>query len=180
MRNTIWLFGLLSGLIIGSGFFINIGNSSVNSGPSELIRYALMFLVFGGALFLAARSLQNRQYSGEINFSSAFVAGFYIIIIGSVVYSLMWEIYFANHGEDYVKEYLAATKQKLESSDLGQLEIENRYANQEAIMESYGSNFLVRFGITMAEIFPIGLLLALVNAIYFSFIEKKNERQTLS
>ncbi len=175
MRKVIWLFGLLSGLLIGAGFFVNIGNSALNSGSSEVLRYTLMVIVFGIVLFAASRILQTRHFNGEINFSRSFIAGFYIVLIASVAYSIMWEIYFSQHGEQYTNNYLKEMKERLLDSGLGQLEVESRYANQEQIMNSYRDNFIVRFGLTMAEIFPIGILLALVNAIYYSFVEKRSQ-----
>lgn len=175
MRKIVWLFGVLSGLIIGAGFFVNVGSSALNSGSSEFLRYALMIIVFGIALFASSRMLQARQFKGEINFSRSFIAGFYIVLIASVIYSIMWEVYFTQHGADYVANYLAEMKERLAASGLGQLEVESRYANQETIMSSYRDNFIVRFGLTMAEIFPIGIFLALLNAIYYSFVEKRSE-----
>lgn len=177
MRKIIWLFGLLCGLLIGAGFFVNIGDTATNFGSSEVLRYVLMVLVFGIALYFASRILQVRHFKGEINFSRSFIAGFYIILIGSVVYSLMWEVYFINHGEQYVQGYLADMKERLDSSNLGQLEVQSRYANQETIMASYKDSFIVRFGLTMAEIFPIGILIALAIAIFYSFVEKRSESE---
>lgn len=176
MRKIIWIFGLLSGLLIGSGFFVNIGSSALNSSSSETLRYALMFIVLGLSVFSAVRLVQQRLLAGEMNFSRAFLLGFYIILIASVVYALMWEIYFINHGQDYVQNYLAEIKRRLEDSSLGQLEIETRYSNQREIMASYEENMLVRFGLTMAEIFPIGLFLALLNGIYYSIKAIREEK----
>ncbi len=176
MRKIIWFFGILSGLIIGAGFFVNTGSSALNSSSSETLRYALMLIVLGLAVFLSVRYIQQKVLSGEMNFSRSFLVGFYIIIIASVVYALMWEIYFVQHGHEYVSNYLAEIKERLDDSSLGQLEIENRFANQREIMESYEGNFMVRFGLTIAEIFPIGLLLALVNGIYFSVQAMKAEK----
>ncbi|QNR24357.1 DUF4199 domain-containing protein [Croceimicrobium hydrocarbonivorans] len=179
MRKIIWPFGLLSGLIIGSGFFINVGNSDLNSGSSEILRYLFMILVFGLILFFAVRLLQQKVFLGEINFSRAFIGGFYIVLIASVVYALMWELYFANHGHEYVSAYLAKMKERLDASSLGQLEIESRYTNQKQIMQSYEDSFLVRFGLTTAEIFPIGLIIALANAFYYSVLARKTEKSHL-
>lgn len=179
MRKIIWLFGVLSGLLIGAGFFVNIGKSALNSSSSDVLRYALMFIVLGLAVYLSVRYIQQRLLSGEINFSRAFIIGFFIILIASVVYALMWEIYFINHGHDYVEGYLKQIKDRLDDSALGQLEAQTRFANQREIMESYEGNFIVRFGLTMAEIFPIGLLLALVNGIYYSVQAVRREKGKL-
>lgn len=177
MRKIIWLFGLLSGLLIGAGFFVNIGDTATNFGSSEVLRYILMVLVFGIFLYFASRVLQLRHFNGEINFSRSFIAGFYIVLMASVVYSILWEIYFINHGEQYVQGYLNEMKARLEESNLGQLEVESRFANQETIMASYKDSFIVRFGLTMAEIFPIGILIALAIAIFYSFVEKRSESE---
>lgn len=176
MRKIIWLYGVLAGLLIGAGFFVNIGSSALNSSSSETLRYALMVIVLGLAVVLAVRYIQLRMLAGEMNFSRAFIIGFYIIIIASVIYALMWEIYFINHGHDYVTSYLNEIQERLKSSSLGQLEIETRFSNQREIMESYENNFIVRFGLTLAEIFPIGLIIALLNGIYYSIQAIKNEK----
>ncbi len=179
MRKIIWLFGIVSGLITGAAFFVNVGQSSLNSSSFETLRYALIILVFGLAAFFAVRYIQQKLLLGEMNFSRAFLIGFFIIIIASVVHCLMWEIYFINHGHDYVENYLIEIKERLENSSLGQLEIENRYSNQKEIMESYEKYFIVRFGLSFVEVFLIGLIIALVNGIYHSVQAVKREKGNL-
>jgi len=53
--------------------------------------------------------------------------------------------------------------------------IESRLAAQSQVMESYRESLMVRFSLTMTEIFPIGLLMSLLNGGLQSFIARKKE-----
>jgi hypothetical protein len=175
MRRIIWLFGVATGLFIGSNFFLNIGGENIDFERGELLGFILMVLAFGIALFYSTKLVKDRHLNGEIDFSKAFISGFFIILIASVIYALMWEIYFTIHGDAYVDNYLEKMKAAFKDSDLGQLDVQTRIRNRTAIMESYRESFIVRFGLTVAEAFPIGIGMALVNSIYYSFLGRKVE-----
>ena len=175
MRRIIWIAGLASGILIGSNFFLSENLSGPNYDSMELRGYLSMFIIFALSLFLGVRQVDKSKYDGHIKFSQAFVASLYIVLIASIVYTLMWEIYFQNNGDAFVDGFIDNVEKTLRNSDLDADTIESRLAAQSQVMESYRESLMVRFSLTMTEIFPIGLLMSLLNGGLQSFIARKKE-----
>lgn len=175
MRKIVWISGTLAGVLLGSNFFLSDSLSESNYNSMEAMGFASMFLVFALTLFFGVQRINSLKYSGHIKFSQAFVASIYIVLIASVIYTLMWEVYFQNHGDAFVDSYLENLEHTLNNSTLNPETIEGRLSSQTQVMESYRDSLMVRFSLTMTEIFPIGLLMALLNGILQSFLARKRE-----
>ncbi len=178
MRKIVWVSGLSSGLLIGSNFFISPALSGENYDSLEWLGFSSMFLFLGLALFFGVKRINSEKYHGHIQFSQAFVASIYIVLIASVVYTLMWELYFQSSGADFVQNYLTSIEEKLKPSTLDPEVIESRLASQRQVMESYQESLLVRFSLTVTEIFPVGLLLSLLNGFLQSYLARRQESKS--
>lgn len=175
MRKTILLSGLIIGLLISANFFISEGLFDGNWNKMEIFGFLTMFLAFGIGLFLSLKKIDAANYSGHINFSQAFIASFYIILLVTVVYTLMWEIDFRSSDGSFVDAYLDHSKQEMVDRGLSEEEIETNLEQQKQVMIAYKNETLVRIGITASEIFPVGLIMALLMSFVVSYLARRRE-----
>ena len=83
--------------------------------------------------------------------------------MAALVYILVWEAYLAATGYRFMDDYIAGIAGDLRAQGKSASQIEREIAGYEWMRANY-SNPLIRIPLTFTEIFPIGLLAALVSA----------------
>lgn len=142
------VYGLLSGSII---ILIMIAGFEF-TGPDSFTHtlwygYALMLVVLT-FLFLGVKRYRDIECGGIIRFGRAFLIGLGIAVIASIAYVVIFEAYLAATGYRYLGEIVAGA----------------HTAPERAEIESMLYNPLMRTMFVSLEIFPVGLLVALVSA----------------
>ncbi|MBO0160458.1 DUF4199 domain-containing protein, partial [Vibrio parahaemolyticus] len=66
-------------------------------------------------------------------------------------------------GQEFLQKYTAHYLEQLKKDGASEAEIEKSRADMAQFMENY-QNFFIRFGITMMEILPVGVIVSLVSA----------------
>ena len=88
------------------------------------------------------------------------MVGILITLVASVMYALAWEISFYRMSPEYVnkiaQEYVTKLKEK------GATEAELKKMDEQ--YQVYKTNFPIRFGVTLIEIFPVGVIISLITA----------------
>ena len=74
-----------------------------------------------------------------------------------------WEVYLATSGRDFMTEYIGGMVNGMRAEGATEAAIAARASEMEKMAELY-ANPLFRLPITFIEIFPVGLLVALVSA----------------
>jgi len=152
------IYGSISGVIVIALILLTIltgvGNHSVALG--YLIMLAVLSLIFVGV-----KRYRDVERSGTIRFLPALGLGLGIAVVAGIAYVAVWEAYLATTHYTFMDEYTASAIAQLEAQ--GGPDAAARIAEIEAMKESY-ENPLFRFGITFAEVFPVGVLVALVSA----------------
>ncbi|MEZ4720990.1 MAG: DUF4199 domain-containing protein [Flavobacteriales bacterium] len=179
MRKIVLIFGLIAGIIPGAIFFISNPGGEIDMENGMIIGYAAMLLAFSTIIF-AVRQYRDNYSDGSIKFGKAFLIGLYITLIASVLYSVAWETYttvydlnFAEHYQEYIEKTIAESGKSEEA-------IAAEIAESAEMMEMYQNNFLFRFGMTMMEIFPVGLLISLICALVFGVIMKPKSTEAVA
>lgn len=175
MRKTIWITGLAVGLAISANFFISESLFDGDWDKMEIFGFLSMFIAFGLGLYLGVSKIDKENYSSHINFSQAFVASFYITLVVTAVYTLMWEIDFRSSDGAFVDAYLEHSRSEMVERGVDAEQMEAALQQQADVMKAYKNETIVRVGLTMAEIFPIGLLMALLNGFLISYLARKRE-----
>ena len=93
--------------------------------------------------------------------------------MASLIYVVLWEVYYHFIAPDFTDQYLNYLTGQMESEGLSDAEIKNRMAATSEMMENYRSNTLMRYGLTFAELFPVGLVMSLIAALIFGKILRK-------
>lgn len=126
-------------------------------------------------IVVAVWQYKSKHSGGAISFGSAFKMGLFITLICSLIYMVAWEVYMHYFIPDWVDQYIAYIRNSLEESGLTNTQVEGQIASQSSMMEAYASKPLMRLGMTFLEIFPVGLLITLINAFVQSrfFVKSK-------
>jgi len=168
MRKVILTFGLLSGAIIT--MFMVIGlvlfeNGVMTTDFSELVGYGTMVIALS-MIFFGIKSYRDNYQKGAIGFWKGIQVGLLISLIASLMYALTWETYMqsrpasaATFMEKYTESVINKMKEKGASAD----KIEQEIKKMDDKMKMY-RNPVFRFGITILEILPVGIVITLISA----------------
>lgn len=175
MQKLVLKFGLIAGAIIS--IFLLIGmqlmtgaDGKVNFQYGETFGYVSMIVALS-MIFFGIRSYRDNHLSGAITFGKALKVGLLITLVASLIYVATWMIYYhsSNNAEEFVQQYLAHSMENMRKSGMAEADIAKKTAESQDFMKTYDSNPLVMFGMTLMEIFPVGLVISLLS----SFILKR-------
>ena len=159
MQRTILTYGLVSGVIIILGMIATIVFSNQHS---VWLGYLIM-LVGLSSILMAVKSHRDKALGGVIKFWPAFLLGLGVAVVAGIAYVLIWEVYMALTHYTFMDNYAAAMLAKQKAAGVSAAEYAKLAAEMEKMKVQY-ANPLFRMPMTFAEIFPVGLLVALVSA----------------
>ena len=165
MRKIIFTYGLISGAIVATMVFFSMWlyNAAIldfNNG--EIYGYTTM-VVSLSLVFFGIRSVRDNNYDGHITFSQAVKTGLLITLIATTMYAVAWEICFNTVATDFVDKMIAHYREELVAGGATQPEVDEAMTNMESLKVWY-DNPLIRFFITMMEMFWVGVLMTIVSA----------------
>jgi hypothetical protein len=162
MKKIVLVYGLIAGAIVGGMMLITMplyekGTLDIKNG--EIVGYTTMVVALS-LIFFGVKSFRDQYAKGVITFGKGLRVGILITVVASVMYALAWEISFHRMSAAYVdkmgQEYVAKLKEK-GTSDAEIQKMDEQF-------QVYKSNFPIRFGVTLIEIFPVGLIISLICA----------------
>lgn len=169
MRNKQILFnyGLLGGGVVVAGFFVSMwilgtDPAEMDFSQGQLIGYAVMLLAMS-SVFFGVKAYRDRHRSGLISFKDAFLNGMIVVMVASILYVVGWMIYYPTFMPDFADQYLEFQKETLSEKGVSGEAYDRQIAQLENFNEAYKKP-LVMAGVTFMEIFPVGLLVALISA----------------
>ena len=164
MFRTIVKFGVISGLIVGA---FEVATFTAFSGEPPLkygmlIGYTTMLIALS-AVFVGIKRHRDQNLGGVIGFWPALGVGLGISFIAGIFYVAAWEAVQAmthmDFADTYSKAIIASEKAKGASAEaLAKLSAEM------ATFKVQYANPLFRLPMTFIEIFPVGLIIALISA----------------
>lgn len=166
MKKTILVFGLLAGAVVSVLMLLTMLLAKGNPSHFEwgmVVGYASMLLAFT-LIFFALRSYRDRQRAGRLAFGEGFRIGLGIAVIASLAYTLTWVVLYKTVFPEYPREYTRYTIEKMRAEGKPDVEITATQAEFDQMFADYDT-WPVLLGYTFLEIFPVGLLVALVCAL---------------
>lgn len=159
MSRIILVYGVIVGAIVIGLAILSLALAGTH--PAWL-GFLVMIVAFS-AIFFAVKQYRDQSLGGVIRFGTAALLGIGIAAVASFIYVAVWEIYlyasdyafadvYAEHMIDE-KRAAGASASELAALDREMDEFRTLYANP-----------LMRIPITFVEIFPVGLLIALIAA----------------
>ena len=142
------VYGLISGTIVIltmiAGFELTASDSFVHT----LWYGYLLMLVVLTIIFVGVKRYRDVECGGVIRFGRAFLLGLGMAVVASLAYVAIWEIYLAATGYHMLEAMVAGTPPGPERAEL----------------EGMLFNPVVRVPFETLELFPVGLVVALVSA----------------
>ena len=165
MRKIIFTFGLIAGAIEIAMICITMplyksGTLSFDEG--EIIGYTSMVIALS-LIFFGVKSYRDNHLNGAIKFGKALKVGLLIALVASLVYAIGWEIYFNLFIPDFMDQYAVMCMAKAQQSGADAAALQKVTDQINSMKEMYKNPFL-RFGLTIAEMLPVGVLIALISA----------------
>jgi len=164
MKRVVLTFGLISGAVAGALMWLMLWAMSsgvIKSHDGEIWGYSTMIIALS-MVFFGIRSYRDNQ-GGKITFFKGLQIGILISLISAVCYALSWELYYQTLGGNFMAEYIASYAEKMRASGASQAELETMRQQMDGMAELY-KNFFVRFGMTLMEIVPVGIIVTLISA----------------
>ncbi len=162
MTRIVLIFGLISGAIAAALMWIMLWMMKTGeTGHSLLLGYATMIISLS-VVFFGIKSYRDNN-GGRITFFKGLQVGILISLISAVCYGVSWEAYYRTSGGNFMAEYSAQYVAEMKEKGASDAEI----AKTQKEMADFGDlykNFFVRFGMTLMEIVPVGLVVALISA----------------
>lgn len=157
------VYGAIAGAIVISVISLGLMLGTQNHATGSLwFGYAVM-LASMTLLFVGVKRYRDIDCGGVIRFSRAFLIGLATAFVAGFVYAIGWELVLAISGIDFIGQYAATETERLRASGADAATIAAKAEEMRQLAISY-QNPLFRFPLTFIEIFPVGLLAALVSA----------------
>lgn len=163
MGRIIGVYGVIGGVIVAIGTLVGMAMVPDGGGSFGMLVGYLTMLVAMSMIFVGVRQYRNNELGGVIRFSTAFWTGLGIAMIASLFYVLAFELYLFSTDYAFFGKYVAATIETMKAEGKSAAEIAKFAAEMKAFEAQY-ANPLFRMAITLSEIAPVGLLVALVSA----------------
>jgi hypothetical protein len=157
------VYGLLSGFVVAAVLVAGIVIGP-NSGVFGTVWFGyLVMLVALTFIFIGVKRFRDVERGGVIKFLPAFGMGLAIAVLAGLAYACVWEVYLASTGYRFMDEYAAAIIRHRQAEGASPAELARVTADMASLRVSY-ANPLFRFPMTFLEIFPVGLVVALISA----------------
>src|SRR5688500_16733025 len=165
MKKNVLVFGLLSGLIITAFMVYSTINCYYNSNfkSNEVVGYAGMLIAFA-FIFVGIKNYRDNYNNGVISFGKAFKTGFFITLIASTLYVLVWVIEYYVFVPDWMDKYCTHMINEAKTGGVTQLELDKTNAQMNWYKEMYKNPLFVIL-LTYVEVLPIGLVISLISAL---------------
>ncbi len=165
LRNAL-VFGSISGLIVIVTIItgLAIGESHFSS---EWFGYLVMIVALS-MIFLGVKRYRDNELGGVIRFLPALGLGLGIAVVAGVIYVAVWEIYLAASGYHFMDHYVASIIAAKKAQGVSGAALADFTAQMNAMKVQY-ANPLFRLPMTFLEIFPVGLIIALISAAVLRF-----------
>lgn len=157
-----FVYGGIAGAIVVGIIVATIALDLPSHATSEWLGYLVM-LVALSLIFVGVKRYRDVEYGGVIRFGRAFGLGLGIAAVAALVYVVGWEIYLAASGWDFMSGYAGSVIDGMRAKGASAAAIEAKAAEMRELADMY-RNPLFRVPMTFVEIFPVGLLVALVSA----------------
>jgi len=173
MKRNVIVFGLISGLII-TAFMVYGTMMCYNNADFDMsmaIGYASMIVAFS-FIFVGVKNFRDKYNGGVISFGKAFKVGFYISLVASTMYVVVWLIEYYVFMPDFMEKYTAYVLEKEAAGG----SVETSAADMEMYKEWYKNPLFVIL-LTYSEVLPVGLIISLISAL---ILKRKPSEQKAS
>jgi hypothetical protein len=157
------IYGGIAGGIAVSLISAMIGMRLTGHDATAMWVTYLIMLIALSLIFVGVKRYRDVECGGVIRFGRAFLLGLGMAAAAGLIYAIGWEIFQAASGYDFMADYSASILDHMHSEGATAAAIQAKAAEMRDFAETY-RNPLFRVPMVFVEIFPVGLLVALVSA----------------
>jgi Protein of unknown function (DUF4199) len=172
MKKISITYGIISGVIVS--LFMITSSIMLTQYPdmkiSEIIGFVGMIIAFL-FIFFGIMKYRDTENNGSVSFIEALKIGLIIATIASLFYVVVWLIEYYFFFPDFMDKFAEMSLQKMKTSGSTAAEIAAKTTELNTYKEYYKSPIMIVL-LTLMEIFPLGLVVALVSAL----ILKRNKQ----
>ncbi len=165
MKRIIIICGLIAGGIVSAMMIITMAiyTSTGDFDNGMIYGYASMLLAFS-LIFVGIKNYRDKYNNGIISFGKAFKIGFFITLIASTIYVIVWLIDYYFFIPDFGEKYAAHMLEKLKASGASEIEMAKQTKEMASFSEMYKNPFFNAL-MTYVEIIPVGLIVTLISSL---------------
>jgi hypothetical protein len=164
MLNVIFLFGTLSGLVVIGCMIGWMMVADNHADPTSLYVGYLIMIVALTMIFFGVKRYRDEQLGGVIKFLPALFVGLGIAVVAGIIYVAVWEVYLVATNYAFMDDYAKAMIEAERTKGTAAAQIDAMVAEFEALKVQY-KDPLFRMPLTFLEIFPVGLIIAVISAL---------------
>jgi Protein of unknown function (DUF4199) len=176
MKKIVLIYGLIAGVILGAMFFVTApfwDNGMLTFDNGMYVGYGTM-VVSLSLVFFGVKSYRDNLQNGTITFGRAFKVGILIMLIACVMYALSWEVAIRTVSRGFAEQcelhYVQNVKDDAIEDGKTEAEVQAEVNDVKRNFELY-ENPVIRFGFSIMEILPVGLIITLLSA---ALLRRKN------
>ena len=156
------IYGGIAGAIVVAIIVAGVALDLPNHLQSEWLGYLVMLAALS-LIFVGIKRYRDVECGGVVRFGRAFAVGLGIALVATIIYIVGWELFLATSKHDFMAQYSAGIIDTMREEGAAAAAIQAKAAEMREMAAMY-ENPLFRIPITFVEIFPVGLLVALVSA----------------
>lgn len=168
MRKVTLIFGMLAGVLV-SVFMVVImelcKNETITFDSSDFIGYGSIVIALS-MIFFGIKSYRDNHQNGAIKFGKGFQVGMLITLIASLIYAAAGEALYQSDPEGqaaFMDKYADFHIDRMKEGGASDAEIAQKTAQMSELKEM-NKHPLIRFGMALAIILPVGILITVISA----------------
>lgn len=172
MKKIVFTYGLIAGVILIIFMFGSYPlwkNGTLTFENGALVGYTSMVVAMSLILF-GVKSYRDDHLGGSITFGKGLQVGLLITLLASVGYSVGWEFYQYLLAPDFIEKYASFYISKAKARGASEIDVQKLVTEMDQMKVMYKNPFL-RFGMTLTEVLPVGIVISLISA---ALLRKKN------
>lgn len=181
MKKNVFVFGIISGVIVSTFMAVSMFKFSKSENPDMtggmIVGFSSMAVAFS-FIFVGVKNFRDKQNGGVISFGKAFLMGTLISFVASTLYVITWAVEFHYFLPDFAQKFETMQVKAIQGEKMPQKEMEIALQKVAGDMKRYVESPLYFTRATYLEIFPLGVLIALVSAAILKRTTKKENVET--
>lgn len=162
MQRIILVYGAIAGTIELLLLALSMGVVGDHGSMGMVLGYLSMLIALS-LVFVGVKRFRDEQQGGVIRFWKALGVGLGIAAVACMFYVLGWELYMWATDNRFMAQYIASTLAQKQAAGASAAELARFKAEMAEFAEMY-KNPALRMLMTLSEIAPVALLVALISA----------------
>lgn len=165
MKKIVLIYGIIAGVIVGAMLMITMPlyeSGTLKFDNGEWLGYTTMVIALS-MVFFGVKSYRDNHLGGSITFGNALKVGLLITLVAALMYAFSWEITRSTMKGDLLTLMGEKQIEKMKAGGATEAALVEAKKKMDDFAVMYRNPF-IRFGITLMEIAPVGILISLLSA----------------